>query len=360
MDSLQVKQPAESWKTHLMMMTIENKDSLALNLSAEKNNDKPEQFISAPEHQLKKLEKHQVNLISSPGSLGAKHEKARLVSNKTHYSPTDPDARISVKPGKARKLNYRCSLAADTAEGVISQVQADFADSRDSQFLPHLVMLVQDRLKENQLQMRDLLADAGYANGSNYAFLEQQGITGWIPVFGRYKPAVENFPYNKELDQYTCPMGKPLPFKGFDQTQDGRLLKNYWAAPKDCKACTLKPTCVPTSQCKKIIRTAYDPEYLRAYARQQSRQGRCMRRLRQGTVEPIFGSLIHYYGLRKIGVRGKAGAHKVMLMAATAFNLKKYMKFKPREVVSQAIALQKEPDITFAYHCAAFTTLFSN
>ena len=33
-----------------------------------------------------------------------------------------------------------------------------------------------------------------------------------------------------------------------------------------------------------------------------------------------------FYGLRKIGVLGKPGAHKVMLMAAIAFNLKKYLK----------------------------------
>lgn len=31
--------------------------------------------------------------------------RPRFLSNHTHYSPTDPDARISVKPGKARQLN---------------------------------------------------------------------------------------------------------------------------------------------------------------------------------------------------------------------------------------------------------------
>ena len=51
-----------------------------------------------------------------------------------------------------------------------------------------------------------------------------------------------------------------------------------------------------------------------------------MKNLRQSTVEPVFGSLTQFYGLRKIGVLGKAGAHKVVLMAAIAFNLKKYLK----------------------------------
>ncbi|QNK65042.1 hypothetical protein H7F33_11180 [Pedobacter sp. PAMC26386] len=36
--------------------------------------------------------------------------------------------------------------------------------------------------------------------------------------------------------------------------------------------------------------------------------------------------MTQYYGLRKIGVLGIAGAPKVMLMAAIAFNLKKYLK----------------------------------
>ncbi len=56
-----------------------------------------------------------------------------------------------------------------------------------------------------------------------------------------------------------------------------------------------------------------------------------MKKLRQSTVEPVFGSLIHYYGLSKIGVLGKAGVHKVMLMAAIAFNLKKYLKTGERK-----------------------------
>ena len=65
----------------------------------------------------------------------------------------------------------------------------------------------------------------------------------------------------------------------------------------------------------------YDPFYRRALERQQSRRGQRMKKLRQRTVEPVLGSLVDYYGLRKINVRGKAGAHKVMLMAAIAFNL---------------------------------------
>ncbi|MFD3003603.1 IS1182 family transposase [Pontibacter toksunensis] len=330
MDSLLLKQPQESVHLHPAQH------------GAGKRQSKPAQLITAPAHQLRKLEKHQENIRGTFTSLGSTHEKAQLVSNKTHYSPHDPDDRISVKPGKARKLNYHCSMAVDTARGVISHVQADFADGRDSQYLPPLVTRVQGRLRENGLLMQELLADTGYSNGSNYFMLEQQGITGWSPVFGMYKPEIEGFPYDKGKDRYICPMGKPLPFKGFDHTPDGRLTKNYWAAPGDCRQCASKPTCAPKARCRKITRTAYDEQYLRAYARQQSRRGKRMKKLRQSTVEPVFGSLVHHYGLSRIGVLGKSGAHKVMLMAAVAFNIRKYMRNIPKKSVSMATAMEGE------------------
>jgi len=130
MDSLLLKQPAQALTRHLVPIDLEN--GRTTKEPNQNNSLKPEQFISAAEHQLRKLEKHQDHLKEFPKGLGGNHEKARLVSNKTHYSPTDSDARILVKPGKARQLNYHCSLAVDTAKGVISHVQADYADGRDS------------------------------------------------------------------------------------------------------------------------------------------------------------------------------------------------------------------------------------
>lgn len=355
MDGLVLKQPVESVQMHLSKVATENGP---IQVKPKKQEGKSEQIISVPEHQLRRLEKHQATLISSPGSLGAKHKKARLVSNKTHYSPTDPEARISVKPGKTRKLNYHCSMAVDTAQGIISHVQADFADGRDSQYLPAITLRLQRRLEDNELHLQELLADGGYCNGSNYAFLEQRQITGWIPVFGQYKPELAGFPYNLEEDHFTCPAGKILSFKTYDTSAEGSLLKIYRANYQDCQHCPLKPTCVPKSQCRQITRTAYDQEYRRALARQQSKKGKRMKQLRQSTVEPVFGSLIHHYGMRKVNVRGKAGAHKVMLMAATAFNLKKYMKFKPVETDSQAIALVKELAHDYTHDFFTFIRLF--
>lgn len=45
-----------------------------------------------------------------------------------------------------------------------------------------------------------------------------------------------------------------------------------------------------------------------------------MKRIRQRTVELVLGSLVEYYGLRKVNVRGKAGAHKGMVSLQKAMH----------------------------------------
>jgi hypothetical protein len=56
-----------------------------------------------------------------------------------------------------------------------------------------------------------------------------------------------------------------------------------------------------------------------------------MKSKRQSTVEPVFGSLTQFFGMRKVNIRGIKQANKVMLMSASAYNLKKYLKHFPQK-----------------------------
>jgi hypothetical protein len=64
-----------------------------------------------------------------------------------------------------------------------------------------------------------------------------------------------------------------------------------------------------------------------------------MKGKRQSTVEPVFGTLTQFRGLRKINTLGIKQANKVMHMSAIAYNLKKYLKFITRTVKSDAKAV---------------------
>jgi hypothetical protein len=51
---------------------------------------------------------------------GEENHYPQFLSNHTHYSTTGKDARIAVKPGKPRQLNYLAPTSVDTSHHVIT------------------------------------------------------------------------------------------------------------------------------------------------------------------------------------------------------------------------------------------------
>jgi hypothetical protein len=95
-----------------------------------------------------------------------------------------------------------------------------------------------------------------------------------------------------------------------------------------------------STQEKKFTVTYYREQYERNNARVNSSQGRYMKSKRQSTVEPVFGTLTQFMGLRKINTIGIRQANKVMHLSAMAYNLKKYLKFISKTVESDAKAMR--------------------
>ena len=70
--------------------------------------------------------------------------------------------------------------------------------------MPGLLTGLQRRLRMNELPLRDLFADTGYANGTNYARLEAAHITVWIPVFGQFKAELTGFSCYRATYAFIC------------------------------------------------------------------------------------------------------------------------------------------------------------
>ena len=192
------------------------------------------------------------------------------------------------------------------------------------------------------LLWENLVADTGYSSGENYGFLESEGLKSYIPPHGTYKGGPKGFVYHKEKDHYICPQGEVIPFKKvFLDYCTQTKKKEYRSSSKPCKRCPLASTCLgTTSKEKKFSVTYYREEYERNIARVNSKQGRYMKKKRQSTVEPVLGTLTQFMGRRKINTKGIQQANKVMHLAATAYNLKKYLKFIDRKVKSDVKSLE--------------------
>lgn len=332
MDSLELKVPAEDLDEHLAKVRYQSAPDRAKHApkrKAQQNKASEEQRqITATDRDLKELKARNRNWQKHQDQRpGARRENSKYTSNKTHYSPTDPDARISVKPGKARKLNYLSQLAVDPATHIITHIGADYADKHDSRCLPDIVEALEGRLHKMGLLFTRLLADTGYSSGENYALLESKGIDAFIPPHGTYKGGPEGFTYYEEGDYWLCRNNQKVTYrKTFIEKRGNNKKKLYLTKPSQCKGCPFAQACIGKSPERRITITYYREHYERIKAKLSTQQGKRMKSQRQSVVEPVFGVLTQFMGMRKVYTKGISNANKQMLMAAAAYNLKKLLK----------------------------------
>lgn len=268
---------------------------------------------------------------SGHGKADKKSKKATPV-NETHYSPSDPDARLTTKPGKPMRLYYRAQMSVDTASHYITYIQAFKGNEADNTSLPVMLPQIVANMAEHAMQIEEVLADTGYSSGKAIRALIDNGIKGYIPNPGSYKSSREDegFTYDANYDRYTCIMGVHLPFRRIESAykEPTVLKKIYESNISDCKNCPFKEICANKRGFKKLVDSADKQLYEYMQRRVESPKGKLMKSLRSSTVEPVFGSLINYTGLKRINTKGLEQANKCMLMAATAYNLKKLLKLK--------------------------------
>lgn len=275
--------------------------------------------------------------------------RPKFLSNHTHYSPTDPDAKISTKPGKARQLNYAGQIAVDDAHHVITAACASSAGNRDSQNMAEILSQSIKNLNQNNIEMDQIAADAGYSSGEALAFCEQNNIDAYIPNFGQYKAERDGFEYNPKENHYQCTKEggnrAKLLFKGERTDSKGYTKKTYRSSETDCKNCPLRfKCCGAATKFKKIDDSTDKPYYDRMHQKLTANPTYAKRisRIRSATVEPVLGTLINFLNMKRLNTRGMKSANKHVLMSAMCYNLKKLLKFQRPKVHIAAMVLQKD------------------
>jgi len=276
--------------------------------------------------------------------------RPKYLSNHTHYSPTDPDAKISTKPGKPRQLNYAGQLAVDDAHHVITGACASTAGSKDSAIFSEIMNQTIENLAKNDIETEEVLADAGYSSGESLQYCEDKNLDAWIPNFGQYKPEREGFVFNEKENRYECIKegGNKayLSFKRILTDSKGYQKKSYRSSEKDCGKCPLRAACCgKVTKFKKIEDSIHKPLYDKMHEKltQNKAYHRRLVKRRSSTVEPVLGTLINHHNMRRINSRGMPQANKHIMMAALTYNLKKYLRFivKKPSVLAQVVSLQQ-------------------
>ena len=342
MDSLELKVPEEELDEYIRRvrhLNTKDKENYPHRKAKKNKASQEQQTITADKQELQGIKSRTKHCTADQAARpGSRTTGATQTSNKPNARPTDPDARISVKPRNARKLNYHGNISVDTARHVITDAKVYHADRVDSTNLQDVTLRLKKRLLKEGLMWRNVLADAGYSSGENYAFLEKQNLVSYIPPHGTYKGGPKGFTHITDGNYWLCPQGKKATFR-VRRAEKGNWKDYYLTRRSDCKGCPIKLQCIGKSFEKRIGITIYVDQYTRNNQRIRSKFGRAMKSKRQSTVEPVWGTLTQFMGLRKINTIGIKQANKAVQMAATAYNLKKLLKFEQKRVTTMAVAI---------------------
>lgn len=256
---------------------------------------------------------------------GRKPKKEKK-SNATHRCTSDEHARIAAKPGKPSGMYYHGQVSVDAQHGVITAALGDYGDRQDTQSFQPLMERMQANLGEFSLSSRQVVADGGYSAAENIQWCQQAGITSYIPNPSGYTPERPGFTWHEQGDYYECSQGVRLSFRG-EQKYKNKCMRMYRSSAKDCANCPLKASCITSkSSYKQLTHASGKSWYDQMAERLETPQGKRMIERRKTIVEPVLGSLLHDYGMRKVYARGLAAADKHLMMASIAMNLKKWLK----------------------------------
>jgi hypothetical protein len=160
----------------------------------------------------------------------------------------------------------------------------------------------------------------------------------------KYKPEREGFVYNKELDRYECQRGNKavLTLRNANARNGEHYVRRYASGREDCRDCPLREKCCgKNTKYKKLDDSVHKEYYDRMHKKLTDNKEYAKRlfRSRSSTVEPVLGTLINYLNMKRVNTRGIGLATKHVLMAALAYNLRKYLKFTNRRYACNSVAI---------------------
>jgi transposase len=252
------------------------------------------------------------------------------MSDKEKINLTDNDAK-NIKGGSLIRPNYNCQ-AGVTEDGVIvsGYVTNNASDSGE------LINVIDQAESNIEKTFDEILADSGYGTYDSYQQMEERGKIAYVSdqayskaKKNKYKDKLNaydktNFVYDNIKDEYRCPQGKILSYKG-RSSEDNRKYRVYEGIA--CANCKVKNLCTKAKN-RKIKREEREEIREAAINRLETDEGKAKYAKRGYTIEPVFGNLKHNLGYRRFNLRGLQKVNGEFMLFCLANNIQKIYKFR--------------------------------
>ena len=277
-----------------------------------------------------------IDLLVSMGDKRHQYlENLTIAGKRKSYSKTDTDATFMrmkedhMNNGQL-KAGYNVQIAVES-EYIVGV--GLFPNPTDTTTLIPFMERMQSNSKR---QIRNLVADAGYASEENFTYLEQNGHNAYIKPQNyeisktrkyrndKFRP--EHMQYNAEADEYLCPNNRKLTYRYTSpyKTENGYITDRKMYQCESCEDCPYRKEC-HTSQYDRRIRVSHklNEQNRKATERITSDEGILLRMNRSIQVEGAFGVIKQDFRFKRFLTRGKAKTETQFFLIAFAFNVEK-------------------------------------
>jgi transposase len=265
----------------------------------------------------------------------AELEQVNPVSDAEKVSTTDPDAILTTKGGGTAVMAYYNNYLINTASRVILEVEATPALSRQEMVVARRMI---ERVQKFGLRPESLGADKAYGSGEFLAWLLARGVQPHIPVIDRRHQTGghftrDQFRYEPAEDVYYCPEGKPLRYRSRRRDSQGYA---YCSTAAQCQGCPQKKRCT-SAPYRWLFVHGQEParQTVRALvgtpAYERSRRSRYK-------IEALFAELKQRMRLHRVRLRRLWNVSEQFLLAATAQNLKRLVRFMAQQQPSSGLS----------------------
>lgn len=305
--------------------------------------------------QLNKLEKDSLPRLEK---YERQEELLQDAAGKTRnsYSKTDPDATFMrmkedhMKNGQLKPA-YNVQVSTENQFIVHNSIHQTAGDS--TTYIPHMEGLKanveQAKVDQDNKQIKNACADAGYGSEENYAYLEKEQIGNYVKynMFHQEQKKkyttnpflTQNLYYNEQEDFFICPMGQRLTFayttKSKSKTGYMSQLKVYRA--QRCIDCPLRTQCYRSKHIEKnrqiTINVKLQEYRKKARENLKSEKGLELRSRRPIEVEAVFGHIKWNRGFKRFLLRGLDKVNIEIGLIALAHNALKMATLKQKAAI---------------------------
>jgi transposase len=257
-------------------------------------------------------------------------------------SETDPTCRMMKQGDGGYKPAYNAQITTDgTPARVITSAHLSQAASDYGEFIPGL----EETHRRTGRMPEEGVTDGGFISRANILAAKERGVQMIGPVHDGAAQGVgqlkrqgidaafypEAFRYEAEKDQYVCPAGKILRYRGKERRQGIRLYF-YRAEAEACAGCPEKAKCCPRKegQGRRVTRPQEDEAIQAWRAKMETEDAKAIYKQRGAISEFVNLWLKEKIGLRRFRVRGLVKATMELLWACLTHNIQQWIRLRWR------------------------------